>query len=546
MPPPRPTSRLALNPVVWPCVALIALATLAVFGPAVMHEFVTWDDHLNVSQNPDLNPVTAQSLTAIWRGPRHFLYIPLTYTAWAALTPLARTSAPDADGATLNPYLYHALNLVIHLISALVVFQILRRLVGRDWPAALGAIAFAIHPLQVESVAWVTGLKDVLSGMLALVAVWQYLESIPTPDGVSSPDVARRRTTAWAVAFLSFIAGLLAKPSAVSALLIAGTIDAFIIRRPIRKVMASLALWLLPTAVILLVNRAAQPAGLVRDMPSIGGRIMVALDALGFYVRKLLLPWNMGFDYGRSPAWLLRDPQAKVAWVIPTALGALAVLLRKRLPIFGGILAVAVAALLPVLGLVPFEFQNFSTVTDHYAYLAMLGPAILLAVFLSQRPTFARFGLTSAWLAVLVGLSIAQVGYWRDSATLLTHGVAVNPRSWTAHETLGDLALRQGDYASAEAHLERATQLRPDLARAHVELAAALLAERKLSWAQEEFQRAAAADAADPEPHFGLAHVYAAQGHWRLARGEYQRGFALRPNDASNQADYQAALAHGD
>src|SRR5687768_14840039 len=154
----------------WPAALLVA-AVLAAFAPAMTAEFVTWDDRHNLFRNPRMNPPTLEGVWWYWTNPYKDLYVPVTYTVWSALAMLAETPTPDELGGRLNAYIFHLFNILLHAGSALAAYALLRS-VGEsderqpDWPAWAGAMLFALHPVQVESVAWVSGMKDVLAGML--------------------------------------------------------------------------------------------------------------------------------------------------------------------------------------------------------------------------------------------------------------------------------------------------------------------------------------------------------------------------------------------
>src|SRR5262245_44415844 len=169
---------------------LLVLVTLAVFLQVYGHEFVLWDDGLHVYENPYLQALTFDNIRVFWREPKDELYIPLTYTLWALTAAVARgIGASPTAGVPFVPQFFHTLNLLVHLLSMLVVWRIVRLLLDRtvprtatgppltgvEWAAGGGALLFAIHPIQVEAVAWVTGFKDVLCGFLVYVAIWQYL-----------------------------------------------------------------------------------------------------------------------------------------------------------------------------------------------------------------------------------------------------------------------------------------------------------------------------------------------------------------------------------
>ncbi len=152
---------------------LLIVLTVAVFWRVHDHGFV-WDDRIDIYENPHLNSETAPDILVFWQKPYQHLYIPLTYTVWATIARFSKVPTTP-EGINLNPRPFHVANLIVHLLSIIVVFAILRLLVRSDWAAGAGSLLFALHPVQVESVAWVDGMRDVLSGLLSFVALWQYL-----------------------------------------------------------------------------------------------------------------------------------------------------------------------------------------------------------------------------------------------------------------------------------------------------------------------------------------------------------------------------------
>ena len=171
---------------------------------------------------------------------------------------------------------------------------------------------------------------------------------------------------------------LFRSPSAVVVPLIAGVIDWLVNGRPARRVVVGVGPWLALAIPIIVVGRLVQPAHWI-DAPAVYLRPIVAADALAFYVRQIIAPVHLAIDYGRSPEWLLASWQRWVTWIVPAAVLGIALLLRKRFRLLLAAAGVFVAGVLPMLGLVPFDFQSYSTVSDHYLYVAMLGPALLAA-----------------------------------------------------------------------------------------------------------------------------------------------------------------------
>ncbi|MCD6361655.1 MAG: hypothetical protein J7M38_12435, partial [Armatimonadetes bacterium] len=223
----------------WHYALILVLAVTVVFAQVRDFGFLDWDDNINVYANPRLNPVTAQSLAEIWTKPYFALYIPVTHTVWAGIALLARRP-PDERGITLDPSYFHLANLLVHVLNVLVVFAILRLLLRREWAAFIGAGLFGLHPVQAEPVCWITGMKDLMGALLALLALWQYLTGATL---AADERAAGRSRLHFALAPALFALALLAKPTAVGLPIIAWALDRLIIGRDARQVARSLALW---------------------------------------------------------------------------------------------------------------------------------------------------------------------------------------------------------------------------------------------------------------------------------------------------------------
>ena len=212
---------------------LLVLAMLAVFGQVSGHAFLMWDDeqHLrDLGYNPRLNPVTWRGVGRFWIRPYFGLYVPVSYTFFAAEALIAR-QPPDEDGCTLNPAVFHLGNLVLHIGCVLLVFAILRRLFRHDGAACAGAMLFGLHPVQVESVAWISETRGVLCALFSLLAIWQYLRyddafhcrrrlqsAIAGDDNSPATGEGSRATgvASYMVATVAFTLALLSKPAAVA------------------------------------------------------------------------------------------------------------------------------------------------------------------------------------------------------------------------------------------------------------------------------------------------------------------------------------------
>lgn len=430
----------------WKFIIAIVAITFATFSPVLLNDFVAWDDPQSIVEHPGINPSSLDAVVRFWNPsePQAGLYVPLTYTTWAAIGSFARDSA-----GILHAWPFHLASLIAHCISAVLVFVILRRLIERDWPAFFGALLFALHPLQVESVAWASGLKDVLAGCFALAAIALHLRS---------------RVIASSVCFAL---AMLAKPSAASALPIAVIIDLLILRRPAKRTALSLIPWVVIAPLLLIIARSAQTTEYVQPV-SLLHRPLVAIDALAFYLIKLVAPLALGTDYGRSPASVI-NVRVTLAFAI-VALVAIAIITCRSRKLIAASL-ILIAGLIFNLGLVPFQFQLYSTVADHYMYLAMLGPALAIAHKLTRLPHRVSLPIAAGVCAILSALSIVQTLVWRDSVTLFTHSVAINPRSAGSHNNLGRALGERGNLDGAARHFEAALTIQSGTPAAHRNLA---------------------------------------------------------------------------
>jgi len=512
---------------------LLAVVVLATFAPLCTADFTNWDDPATIWDNPRLNPPTLDNMLYYWTHANMDLYAPVTYTVWAILAWIAQVPTPDALGIRLNPWIFHTANVLLHLGSALAAFELLRRLVSRPSAALAGALLFAVHPVQVESVGWVSGLKDVLWGLFSLLALWQYVlfvqaEVASDQWAVASKKSKRRREastngTRWghyAVALVCLGLALLSKPSAMVTPLIAFLIDYFLLRRRFVAAVRALWPWFLLALLVAIHATRVQPGSQLSPWP-IWNRPLIAADALAFYLYKLIWPIHLIPDYGRTPAVLLHSTWKYWTWLIPLAVAGVLWGLARKIPwLIAGSL-IFVAGVLPVLGLMPFDFQQFSTVADHYLYLALLGPALALAFVLSRAPTRWLGAATALILIALTGRSMAQTQYWQNTPALFEHTLALNPRSAAAHERLGAYDHRQANQLVKMAAAEPGT---PAAAQAHN--AAQVLFEK----AVDQYNATLLLKPDWPVVHLNLARALSHLKRWDEAMAHLKTIIALQPH----------------
>jgi Flp pilus assembly protein TadD len=531
---------------------LILTATiLLTFGKVLTNAFVNFDDQSEIIENPDFNPVTLEKLNWNWTHTRLTLYMPVTYFTWGAVAAIAPR---DANGV-LNPIAFHALNLGLHCICTWLVFLLILQLGTRLLAAWVGAMLFAVHPLQAEPVAWASGMYTLLSTAFSLAAVMLYVL-----------HVKQKQTRSFAFFILAtsfYLLALFTKAASVSLPVAAGAIDLFILGRPLRQVIRTLSLWIVIAIPMVFLAKHFQDVSAIA-LPPLWDRPIVALDAIGFYLGKVIFPSGLIPDYGRNPAWVMQHFSTAILSVMTAIITMLfAWVMRKRAAWITAGLALFLAGICPYLGLAAFDFQYVSTVADRYAYAGMIGIALLAA------GACMRSKLVTGVLifAIVIGavMSHRQVARWHDSRGLFGYTLAVNPQSLLSHNVFGFLAARAGDTAVAESEYKKALQIWPEDAVIHFDLGnlyfkrqpelalrqyalavqyqphfaiyrnglAACLA--RLNHAQDAYIQWRQASIDDPDyidPHNNLGDLFMKLDRREDARREYKSALRIDPDNA--------------
>ena len=541
-------------------VIVLVLATMAVFWPVIGHEFLAYDDPGDVFENPYLQARSLDNLLHFWRYPYASLYTPLTYTlyAMAAWAPALLTTNPSAV-VVFDPRIFHSFNLLLHLLSVLMVWRILNLLLCRtrltgirpadnnnalpaEWAACGGALLFAIHPIQVEPVAWVAGFKDVLFGLLSLVAIWHYMRFV---DAKMPPDTDRplRAWVHYGLATGAFILALLAKPTAVVLPVIVWLLTAWVWRRSWREHIAGLSAWFIIALAWGILTRWVQPGTYLDFEPPVWARPLIAGDAVLFYLYKLALPLRFGPDYGRTPQAVLKDGWLFFTGLVPFALAGCLWWKRKQLSWLVTAAGLFVVSLLPVLGLLSFAFQRNSTVADRYVYLAILGPALALAWGLTRFPkkiaaicgaiVLGLFALRSAW----------QVPYWDDTVTFYEHALRINANSYLAHVNLGSTLIEQGQDVEGIRHITEALRIVPESPTAHLNLGNALMRQGKLEEAIHHYNESLRIVPTYARAHTNLGRALAKQGRYDAAIKHHTEALRIAPEFAGAHTNLANVLA---
>lgn len=481
--------------------SLVTLVFLT-FGRVLTHEFLNWDDDIQIVNNPDLNPVTWQGYLWNFRDTRMTVYMPVSYGVWSIV---ALISSRDPVTQQLDPTLFHALNVVLHAGATLMVFALLKQLGVRISNAGVGAALFAVHPVQVEPVAWASGMYTVLSGVLSLASILCF---------VRFADACGSSRRWYALATLLYVLALLAKASSVVVPIMVALIDVLLLRKSVRRTARDMGLWLVLIVPTLLVARHFETAAHVVGTPP-WTRPLLASDATATYVAKLVVPVTLLVDNGQTPTAVWGS--GRLWWTWPIALGLVGVMawsVRRR-PWLTVSIGLFLVALMPFSGLAKSNFQTYSIVADRYMYLAMLGAAAGLAFGFNAGASGRIRILTGFLLVALTARSAWQVGLWRDDETLFSYNLRHNPTSLISALQLAILYDTRAEPERAEAFYNRVLQLDPRDPAIHYNVGNFYLRQDRPALAVRHYQMSI-----DSDPHHELAYSNLGVAQAKLGRFE--------------------------
>src|SRR5437667_9796979 len=481
----------------WLVPVLTALVTFAAFLPTLNNQFVDWDDHHNLLDNPHYRVLGWTQIRWMWTTFYMGHWLPLTWMSFGL----------DYLVWGLEPLGYHLTNLVLHATSAAVFYLVARRILSLALPdpddrgqaglalsAGFAALLFALHPLRAESVAWATERRDVLLGLFYLLTILAYLRACERG--------ARGRGWYWGAVGL-FACALLSKSMVVNLPIVLLILDVY----PLRRLGGSLGWWSEPARRVyvekipfVLLAAAASAIALMAQFSihtvtslaqlSVPGRLAVSVYGLSFYLWKTVAPVNLSPLYELPPAVNPWAPPFLLSYGLVPAITVLVLALRRRVPGLPAAWVTYIVVLLPVLGI----FQSGSQIAaDRYTYLAGLGWAILAGAGLLSCWHATRFLIPGCAVCLLVGLGLLtwnQVQVWHDSEKLWSHAAAIDPRSPVGQYSLGLALVRQGKLTEAIEHFKTALQIKPEYADAHTNVGAALADQGKLAEAIDYYREA--------------------------------------------------------
>jgi tetratricopeptide (TPR) repeat protein len=519
-----------VRPDVWICLFLV-ISTLLIYFQVGTFEFVNFDTGKYVYQNN----IVKDGLTL--KGIK-WAFTTFFFSNWHPLTWLSHMLDVQLYG--LHPGRHHLSNVIFHIVNTLMLFIVLRRMTGKLWQCGFVAALFALHPLHVESVAWVSERKDVLSALFGLLVLWSYTRY------VQKPGVGR-----YVPVLLFFILSLMAKPMMVTLPFLLLLLDYWPLRRlnfeglnktdpPAKRspaiwflIIEKLPLFIASAAASAVTYYAQRAWGSVVSLDTYPFHIRIAnaMTAYVSYIAKMIWPTQLAilYPYGQViPAW-----QTWLAGCLIIGLTLLAVLYYKSRPWFPVGWFWFLGTLVPVIGLVQVGAQSMA---DRYTYVPYIGLFIIIAwgffEFLKQWPN-PKFKFAVVALVVsgaLMAVSWQQIGYWKNSETLFKRAIEVTQNNYVAENNLGHALLMKGNFAEAVEHFKKCLDINPRFATAHLNMGLVYTQQDKPQAALQAYAYALA-----EKPDFAEAYNFAGKTHYGLGNYEqavfnYQQAIKFNPD----------------
>jgi tetratricopeptide (TPR) repeat protein len=489
----------------------LALAVLATYAPLWKAGFVTYDDPIFVTANPHVQSgLNWASMTWALTTDDARIWHPLTWLSYLV----------DAQIYGLNPGGFHFTNVLLHLANSVLLFLLLQRMTKALWPSAIVAALFALHPMHVESVAWVSERKDVLSTLFWILSVGAYVRYV---EGA---------TIFYLASLVLFGLGLMAKPMLVTLPLILLLLDYWPLQHrqlSFGRLLSEKALFFVVAAAFCAVTFiVVRQAGAMEPLGSLSltSRLENVPVSYTRYIAKTFWPVDLAVMYPYERHW----PVWKIAGTTTFLLLVSGwVLWRARLQPY---LATGwfwfLIMLLPAIGVV--QVGSFS-MADRYSYLSNTGLFIMVVWAACMKPQLlgAAGGLA---LAGCMAATAIQVRYWTDSETLFRHALAVTKNNGAMENALGNVLLQQRRVDEALPHLLRAVALAPDYPQAHFNLANALLAKGNMAEALSQFEIDVSFQPGDAIAQFAFGRNLLEQGLATDAMLHLEKAVQLRPDSA--------------
>lgn len=542
-------------------VSALVVMFMVVFWQTTSAAFITFDDNDTVYKNESvLRGLTGPSIRWALTSFDHANWMPVTRISHLL----------DVELFGLDAGRHHRTNVVIHAVAVILLFLALEALTASIWCSAFVAALFAIHPLHVESVAWVTERKDVLSGAFAMLTILLWTRWVRRPS-----------TGRYILVAVSFALGLMAKPMLVTLPFVLLLLDFWPLRRLRRETLAARFVEKIPlfvlSAVSSIVTFVAQRSGgaveVLETLP-LALRFANACRSVVLYLGKIVWPVDLAVFYPYDHTIPAVETFIELALLVAITFAIWK--MAKRLPALTTGWLWFLGSLVPVIGLVQVGSQAMA---DRYMYIPGIGVYMIVAwgaMHVFDRlvvPAGVRAALAAAILVILSVVAFRQTALWKDSESLFTHTIAVTRPNALAHSNLGMALVEQERHADAVGHFEEAIRIRPGYVLARINLAnayarlgrvedaivqyreavkidssqpdvhnnlgVALAMSRKLDDAEVSFRAALKADPSFVPAIVNLGRVAAARGNVEEARRQHNRALEIEPGNREANAELE-------
>ncbi len=540
------------------CLAL-ALLTLTAYWPVWRCDFVRYDDHEYVTENEQIHA----GLT--WRGVR-WAFSTFHAGNWHPVTWLSHML--DCQLYGLKPAGHHVTNLLLHIANTLLLFGVLRRMTGAFWRCAFVAALFALHPLHVESVAWVAERKDMLSTFFWMLTLWAYARYAEAPRGKGVEEIQNPKPAAdlaplfpfspfpsfYLLAFACFALGLMSKPMLVTLPFVLLLLDYWPLRRfelstikhhpaaLFRLFLEKLPFFFLSAASSMITLRAQRSGGAIvpTELVPVINRVGNALIAYGGYLYKTIWPADLAVLY---PLTLTTPPwQALGAGLFLTVASILVASSMRRRPYLPVGWLWYLGTLVPVIGLLQVGGQSMA---DRYSYVPLIGVFIMLvwlvADFIAVAPRRVRVigPVAAAVLLACAGATLAQLRHWRNSEALFRQALSVTRNNVVMYHNLSLTVTNQQEKIK---WLETAVRIDPHYAEAHSSLGLALASEGKLDDAIAHYRQAIRFKPKYLDAHNNLGLALKRLGRYDEAMAEFNAALKLNPDSEAAHVNLGGTL----
>jgi Tfp pilus assembly protein PilF len=517
----------------------LVILTLAVYWPVQHFDFINLDDDLYITDNPAMKEgLTWDNLHwAFSSDPVRVIcnWHPVT---WISLF-------LDCSLFGLNPYGYHIVNVLIHILNVLMLFAISYRMTKEIWLSAFTALLFAIHPVHVESVVWIAERKDVLCAFFSILTMGAYILY-----------TERKTVGMYLLMTLFFVFGLMSKAMAVTLPLVLLLLDYWPLNRlPAstketqhkRQIIWRLLLEKIPLLVLsglfsMIAFDSQREAGAVMFSIPFGIRTGNALQSYVIYLKKMVWPVNLSVFYP-YPAVLLWFRVVGCALVL-AGISFFVAAYRKKFPFLVTGWLWYLITLLPVIGIVQIGHQAYA---DRYMYLPSVG-IILMVVWgsamlprLMQVRTIVLAIFVAVVLSLLMGAARQQVDFWRNSRTIFEHALEVTQNNYLAHTNLAVALFSAGDVTSAIEHLNEAIRIKPNYALAYYNRGVGLYSRGRWDEAALEFRKSIQLDPSRARSYIALGDALLQKGDYHNAISVFQQALLRRPRDAETLSNIGVA-----